>query len=74
MKRQNGIIRAVRAVGRVLDRVLTKITIWAITSTDDAPLVIQAPIPIFGSRSIIHFSRRIVSGLLLRKGGGLENI
>ncbi len=65
MVKQNGIIRA---ISRVLDRVLSKITVWAITSTDDASLVVRAPVPIFCIRSIMYSVQSIVNGLLLRKG------
>ncbi len=66
MKKQNSIIRA---TGQVLDRVLTKITVWAITSTDDTPLVVRAPVPIFRTRSIVHSVQSIINGLRLRSGG-----
>jgi len=58
-----------KSVGHILNRALATLPIWAISSTDDAALVIHAPIPIFSPQSILYTVQRIIDNMRVNKEG-----
>lgn len=57
------------AADHVFIKILGKPPVWAIPSTDDAALVIHAPIPIFSPQSILYTVQRIIDNMGVNKEG-----